>query len=195
MYKLGITGGMGSGKSTATSYFKSKGAKIFDADEKAKQLLINSESIQGKIIHEFGEIITSNNIIDLKKLSKYAFASKINQQILNDIIWPEVAKLILSASELAKKKNTPLFIVDAALLLEAKYSHFFDSILLITADKTIRQQRASLRKNIPIDQIEKRMALQLPEDEKAKISDFIIKNNGDIAEFYRELEEFFITLP
>ena len=195
MYKLGITGGMGSGKSTATSYFKSKGAKIFDADEKAKQLLINSESIQGKIIHEFGEIITSNNIIDLKKLSKYAFASKINQQILNDIIWPEVAKLILSASELAKKKNTPLFIVDAALLLEAKYSHFFDSILLITADKTIRQQRVSLRKNIPTDQIEKRMALQLPEDEKAKISDFIIKNNGDIAEFYRELEEFFITLP
>ena len=90
----------------------------------------------------------------------------------------------------AEKEGFKLFIVDAALLLEAGYSQFFNSILLVTADKSVRYQRIQKRKNIPKDQIEKRMALQMPELEKIKLANTTIENNGDVSELYIKLEKF-----
>ena len=84
--------------------------------------------------------------------------------------------------------------VDAALLLEAGYTDFFNSILLITARKSIRIQRIRLRKNIPEDQIEKRMALQMPESEKKKLAQTIIDNNEDVQELYIKLDKFYNKL-
>ena len=194
MYKLGITGGIGSGKSTAAEFFMRKGAVVFDADVEAKHHIQKTESVQKLIINNFGSQITTDNHLDLNKLSKIAFSSDKNQKILNGIVWPEVSFLMYNAAYKAENKCVKLFIVDAALLLEAGYTDFFNSILLITARKSIRIQRIRLRKNIPEEQIEKRMALQMPESEKKKLAQTIIDNNEDVQELYIKLDKFYNKL-
>ena len=190
MYKLGITGGIGSGKSTAAKYFQQKGAVIFDADIEAKKLITNKNILSQNILKKFGSQITTNNTLDLKKLSKVVFSSGKHQKSLNDIVWPEVSSLMTSCAGKSEKEGLKIFIVDAALLLEAGYTEFFNSILLITADKSLRFKRIQKRKNIPENQIEKRMALQMPESKKKKLANTTIENNGDISELHEKLELF-----
>ena len=141
MFTLGITGGMGSGKSTAAHYFRCKGAKIFDADEEAKRHLLSHIDLQNRIIDTFGLHVTNNNKLDLIKLSEHIFSRKQYQDAMNKIIWPEVYSLIKSAAEKEILNNTELFVVDAALLFEAGYAEYFDSILFISTPKPIRIQR------------------------------------------------------
>ena len=190
MYKLGITGGMGSGKSTASDFLKNKGALVFDADIEAKKLITNNFTLKNQIIRTFGLKITTDNQLDLKKLAEIVFSSGKHQKSLNDIVWPEVSSLLTSYARKAENEGLKIFIVDAALLLEAGYTEFFNSILLITADKSLRFKRIQKRKNIPKDQIEKRMALQMPELEKIKLANTTIENNGDVSELYIKLEKF-----
>ena len=195
MYKLGITGGIGSGKSTASEFFKKKGAFIFDADSEAKNLFTNNTNLTQRIIATFGsQEVTTNNMLDLKRLSELVFSSKSLQNQLNEIIWPEVSQLMIEAAQKAENVGMKLFIVDAALLLEAGFIEFFDSILLITAYKPIRIERILNRKNIPKDQIEKRMALQMPESEKKKLANTTIENNGILSELNEKLENYWESL-
>ena len=190
MYKLGITGGMGSGKSTASDFFKNKGALVFDADIEAKKLITNNFTLKNQIIRTFGPKITTDNQLDLKKIAEIVFSSGKHQKSLNDIVWPEVSSLMTSYARKAENEGLKIFIVDAALLLEAGYTEFFNSILLITAEKSVRYKRIQNRKNIPEDQIEKRMASQMPESKKMKLANTTIENNGDISELYTNLEKF-----
>ena len=190
MYKLGITGGIGSGKSTAAEFFMRKGTMVFDADVEAKHHIQKTESVQKLIIHNFGSQITTDNHLDLNKLSKIVFSSDKNQKILNGIVWPEVSLLMNNAANKAESKCNKLFIVDAALLFEAGLTAFFNSILLITAKKSVRYKRILLRENIPENQIEKRMILQMSDSQKKKLAHTTIENNSDIAELYTKLELF-----
>ena len=190
MYKLGITGGIGSGKSTASEFFKKKGAFIFDADLEAKNLLTNNSNLSQRIIATFGSQVTTKKQLDLKRLSALVFSSRSLQNKLNNIVWPEVSSVMIDTAEKAENNGITLFIVDAALLIEAGFNDFFNSILLITADKSMRLNRILLRKNIPENQIEKRMALQMPESEKQKQAQTTIKNNGNMQELHAELELF-----
>jgi dephospho-CoA kinase len=194
VYKLGITGGIGSGKSTASEFFKKKGAFIFDADSEAKNLFTNNTNLTQRVIATFGSRVTTNDQLDLKRLSELVFSSKSLQNQLNEIIWPEVSQLMIEAAQKAENVGLKLFIVDAALLLEAGFIEFFNSILLITADKPIRIERILNRKNIPEDQIEKRMALQMPESEKKKLAHHIIENNGTLSELNEKLENYWESL-
>ena len=194
MYKLGITGGIGSGKSTASEFFEKKGAFIFDADSEAKNLLANNSNLSQSIIATFGSQVTTKKQLDLKRLSALVFSSHSLQNKLNNIVWPEVSSVMIDAAEKAENDGVTLFIVDAALLIEAGFNDFFNSILLITADKSIRYNRILLRKNIPENQIEKRMALQMPESEKQKKAQTTIKNNGNMQELHTQLELFWKKL-
>ena len=194
MYKLGITGGMGAGKSTAADFFLQKGAIVFNADNEAKQHLKSHIDLQNRIIDLFGAPVIRKNCLDLLKLSEYAFSNQDLQNTLNNIIWPEVHALIVSAADKAELDGADLFVVDAALLLEAGFTDFFNSILLITANKSIRVKRSQLRNNIPEDQIEKRMSLQMPELEKQKRTHSIIKNNSNIQKLHLQLELFWKKL-
>ena len=179
MIKIGVTGNIGSGKTTLTRYFENHNSYIFNADKEAKNHLNKHSVLQKKIINIFGnQIVTSNNL-DFKKLAKKAFESKKNQEILNGIVWPEVSMLIESSLRKAENDKYDFFIVDAALLFEANFNHFFDYIILVTADRKIRLERALKRKNLDLSQIKKRMSLQLSDEKKIILSDFIIYNNKD----------------
>ena len=191
MYKLGITGGIGSGKSTAANFFKKKDAVIFDADEEAKYYLQSTISLQNRIVDNWGNQVTTHNKLDLNKLAEIVFSDKENQQIINQLLWPEVYVLMSQAAKEATANKAKIFVVDAAMLFESEYSNYFDSILLVTASKSIRKKRILLRNNIPENQINKRMSFQMPEAEKKQLAHFIIENNGNESGLYKKLEIFY----
>ena len=191
MIKIGITGNIGSGKTTLTNFFDTKKTYIFNADKQAKKHLKNHSVLQKKLVNVFGKSILTGINLDFKKLASISFESEKNQKILNGIIWPEVSILITNALETAQKENFKYFIVDAALLFEANFQHFFDYIILVTAEKKIRLKRAINRKNIDLSQIKKRMALQLSDTQKISNSDFVIKNNLDIQNLKKQFDDIF----
>jgi len=192
MFKLGITGGLGSGKSLAASFFAENGAFVFDADHEAKRHLKTSKSTQRNIINSFGEgVINPAGDLDFKLLAKTAFKHTDRQQILNRILWPEVESLISEASVTAENNGYELFVVDAALLIEANFKDIFDALLVITASEEIRIERARMRGNLTVEQIRKRMQLQLPDAEKVKAADYIIENNGTVSQYRAGLAELF----
>jgi len=188
MIKIGITGNIGSGKTTFSKLFKNR-TFIFNADKEAKKHLKNHSVLQKKLINVFGKGILTGTNLDFKKLAHISFKNEKNQKILNGIIWPEVAMLIRNALEHAKEKKYDYFIVDAALLFEANFQHFFDYIILVTAEKENRLKRAIKRRNIDLSQIKKRMALQLSDKEKINQSHFVIHNNLDIKNLKKEFQK------
>ena len=196
MYKLGITGGIGSGKTSASDFLlKSlKSVYVFNADKESKNHLKNSISLQHRLINKFGSDITDNNKLNIQKLADVAFSNKINQEILNGIMWSEVFILINNKILDCKKNDISLFVLDAAMIFEAKLEHMFDSTLLITADKDTRLKRAVKRHNISLEQIKSRMSLQLSESKKKDKADYIINNNGTIKKLENRLKKFYSEL-
>ena len=196
MYKLGITGGIGSGKTSASEflYENFKSVYLFNADKESKGHLKRSLSLQHRLINKFGTDVTVNNKLNIQKLAEVAFSNKINQEILNGIMWSEVFILINNKIEECKKNKISLFIVDAAMIFEAKLEHMFESTLLITADKEIRLKRAIKRHNISLEQIKSRMSLQLSETKKKKLADYTINNNTAIEKLHNNLKKFHTRL-
>ena len=193
MYKLAITGGIGSGKTTVSNFINENydSVYLFNADRESKSHLKKSLSLQHKIINVFGPTVTINNKLNIKKLAEVAFSNTVDQNILNGIMWAEVFILINNKIEECEKNKISLFIVDAAMIFEAKLNNFFDSTLLVTADKDIRLKRAEKRHNISLEQIKNRMSLQLSEKEKEKLADYIIKNNGNLDKLHNNISQFY----
>ena len=194
MYKLGITGGIGSGKTTVSSLLKERGATVFNADKEAKLRLQNSISLQHKLINLFGNAVTEKGHLVLSKLARVAFSSKLNQDLLNGIMWPEVMILIDQKIIQAERNDIQLFIVDAALIFEANLQNLLDSVLLISAPEEKRMSRALRRKNLPSSQIQQRMTLQLSENEKIEKADFVIYNLTTLDDLQTEVDTFYKTL-
>ena len=194
MYKLGITGGIGSGKSTASNFLKESGATVFNADQEAKKHLKHTKILQNRIIDAFGQKVVEKNKLSIKKLAEVVFKNEIDQKILNGLMWPEVFMLVKKSMNECQSKGEKLFIVDAAMIFEANFEHMFDSTLLILTRKSIRLDRALKRKNLHLEQIQNRMSLQMPEIEKKRKADYIINNDGTEQNFEKKMNEFLIQL-
>ncbi len=195
MLKIGITGGISSGKTTACEYLnKKKDVFIFNADKESKRHLKKSITIQKKLIHVFTEKIIQNKKINFDLLAKEAFSNSTNHKILNGILWPEIYILINNAFEKAKKKEYKLFVVDAALIFEANFTNFFDKTILIVTSKEKRINRAVTRNNLSLESIQNRMNLQMSDKNKKKLSDIIIYNNGDVKSLYKKIDKLYTNL-
>ena len=195
MIKVGVTGGISSGKTTACEYLnKKKDVFIFNADKESKRHLKKSITIQKKLIHVFTDKIIQNKKINFDLLAKEAFSNSINHKILNGILWPEIYIIINNAFEKAKKKKYKLFVVDAALIFEANFTNFFDKTILIVTNKEKRINRAVTRNNLSLESIQNRMNLQMSDKNKKKLSDIIIYNNGDVKSLYKKIDKLYINL-
>ena len=191
MYKIGITGGIASGKTTAAIFFQDKGAFIFNADQEAKSIIISDKTVQNKIIKYYGNQVLTKNNLDLKKLGKIAFNSKINQNFLNNLIWPILKLIIKKKMNVAEINNKNIFVVDAALLIEANFIKLFDHILLISTTEKNRIERALKRKIISKNEIIKRISLQMKDKEKKNNVNYTIYNNGSKEDYYENLVNYF----
>lgn len=195
MLKIGITGGISSGKTTVTEYLnKNKNVFIFNADKESKRHLKKSLSLQKKLTHIFSDKIINNKKIDFNLLAKEAFSNSTNHKILNGILWPEVYILINNAYKKAQNNNYNLFIVDAALIFEANFSNFFDKTILLITNKEKRIKRAVKRNNIPLESIQNRMRLQMSDNKKKKLADIVIYNDKDLNSLYKKIDRLYIKL-
>ena len=180
MLRVALTGGIGTGKSTASKILMELGAFIFDADREAKNILKNNETIQSELIAEFGtDIMSGDENIDNNKLARIAFQDQDHQLRLNSIIHPYVFQKIDKNFDVVLENGAhDIFVVDAALIYESGADTHMDYVIVITALLKIRMERALQRDTLTRDEILKRIDLQWSEEEKIALADFVIHNDG-----------------
>ena len=196
MLKLGLTGGIGSGKSTASKFFKALGAYVFDADREAKSLLDKNSTLQQDLISEFGtDILDADNNINNKKLGRIALQDENHQIQLNAIVHPYLFEVLYARFEkIAKNDKHPVFIVDGALIFESGLDQHLDYTIVVTSLLKFRMERALKKQTLTRDEIMKRIELQWTDDEKVYMADFEMKNNGTENELKQQVEELFKEL-
>ena len=181
MIVIGITGGIASGKSTASSILKKEyNAYVFDADKEAKLLLSNQE-VSEKIIQSFPDLKST----DPKEISKIVFKNEDNQKKLNNIVHPVLrVEMMKRIDKVRNQKKHPIFINDAALIIESgSYEYYHDSgayLILLTTSESIRIKRALSRGNLSEKSIKERMELQWDDEKKKDYADYTIENNGSV---------------
>lgn len=191
-FKIGITGGIGSGKSLVSGFFKSEGYTILDADSLAKEMMQSDPKIIKKIKQVFSEQSYSNGKLDTKFLAKEVFEKEENVEKINSIVHPPVLRLIdKKADEILLTKN--LVFIESALIYEAKFQKMFDHIILVCAEEKIRIDRTAARTNLSVEEIEKRIQFQLPDDVKREKASFVIENNSTIEEL-KQKSKFILNL-
>ena len=180
MLRVGLTGGIGSGKSTASNFFEAFGSFVINADEEAKKLMSSNETVQHELIAEFGtDIVDVSGQINKAKLAKIAFQDEDHQQTLNSVIHPYIYDSIDNQfNRVLKNGKFDIFIVDGALIFESGYDVHMDYIIVVTALLKNRIERALGRKTLSRDEILKRINLQWSEEEKVNLADFVIHNDG-----------------
>ena len=196
MLRVALTGGIGTGKSTASKILNELGAFIFDADKEAKNILKNNETVQSELIAEFGtDIMSGDENIDNNKLARIAFQDQDYQLRLNSIIHPYVFQEIdKSFDDVLEKGKYDIFVVDAALIYESGADTHMDYIIVITALLKVRMERALQRETLTRDEILKRMDLQWPEEEKIALADFVIHNDSTEEEFRDSITDIYNQL-
>ena len=192
MLKIGLTGGIGSGKSTASSFLAKLGSYVFDTDTEAKIILDNNEDVQNNIIEEFGsDVLGHNGLIDNTKLAKVAFQDEDHQMILNSIIHPFVfRKLDKQFDKILSQNKHASFIVDGALIFESGLDQHLDSVLLIASSLKYRIARALNRGTLSKEKILRRIELQWTDEDKAASADYTIYNNGTEQELEEKIKIF-----
>ena len=190
MLRVGLTGGIGSGKSTASRFLETLGAYIFDADQEAKKLITENEIVQHELITEFGtDIIDGAGRVDKQKLARIAFQDEDHQQRLNLVVHPYIYELIdKKFNRVLDDGKHGIFIVDAALIYESGYDAHLDYVVVITALLKHRMERALGRETLSRAEILKRIEFQWPEEDKVNMADFVIHNDGTEETFRKSIE-------
>lgn len=190
MKMIGLTGGIGSGKSTASAYLAQKGCVIIDAD-KISRKLTEKGSPYLKILREtFGEAFFSEDgELDRKKLGNYVFAKPEQKEKLEKIITDAVIKITLDRmEELKKQAFKGIAILDAPLLFECGMQKYTDENWLVTAEPEVVMERVKARDGLNDADIKSRIANQMPLAEKKALADRIIDNSKDLPHLYRQLD-------
>lgn len=195
MLRIGITGGIGSGKTEVTGFFLERGARVFNADAEAKLILLHSNQVQQAVLATFGEAILNEvGEIDFRLLAGQAFTNPERQRRLNEIIHPEVIFAAEQAMVQASQDGIDLFILDAPLLFEAHLEEYLDLTIVVVAKEDTRIRRALKRGNLTEEDIRRRIHLQLTDDEKRSRADVVITNNGTLAQLNVKLDTLLANL-
>ncbi|MFA5728374.1 MAG: dephospho-CoA kinase [Candidatus Neomarinimicrobiota bacterium] len=193
MVTLGVTGGLGSGKSTACKFLAEKGAYVLDADLIAKKLMESDPQIRDEIIEAFGSDVYKDGKLDTQKLAQRAFASEVDQRLLNDIVHPRVVDYFQEKVDKLRSKYE-LIVLDAPLIFESGFDSRLDHTLLIYTKYKIRLERALRRGNLSREDILRRIDLQMPEEDKRELAEFVIENNGAEEQLKSAVDELYDKL-
>ncbi|HOP85228.1 MAG TPA: dephospho-CoA kinase [Syntrophorhabdaceae bacterium] len=176
MIKIGITGIIGSGKTTVSNLLRSRGFKVIDLDSLAKNALEKKEIIE-KIRSEFGEDVIIKGKVSPEKLKGIVFISKEKLKKLEGIIHPEVIKEISLQGEILKSRGEGIMIIDGPLIFEKGLHKELDKIIVVSAEQGLIKERLKQR-GMDEKDIEARTSFQIPLSEKEKLADYVIYNNG-----------------
>jgi dephospho-CoA kinase len=172
---IGLTGGIGSGKSTVAAMFATLGIPVFNADEQAKLIMQNSPIIKEKLIAQFGAAIYEGGQLQKEQLATIVFNDPYQLQLLNVIVHPVT---IQAAKDWAVQQQAPYVIKEAALIFESGAAEGLFKVIGVTAPLTIRKHRVMQRDGITKDQVEARMRNQISDTIKMRLCDYVIHNDN-----------------
>ncbi len=187
---IGLTGGVGAGKTQILEYLSDKyGATVCQADKVARQLQKKGTDVYRRIVEHFGEgILNEKGDLDREKLAGVVFSSSEELQVLNGIVHPAVKEEVMRKIASEKKRSTNLFVLEAALLIEDHYDEICDELWYVYVKKDIRKNRLVYSRGYQSEKIDEIMASQLSKEEFLKSCDRVIDNNDVFAETMLQLD-------
>lgn len=178
MLKIGLTGGIGSGKTTVAQIFEVLAIPVYYADQAAKDLMNQDPDLKKQIITAFGKEVYHDGKLNRTYLSDMVFADEEKLTLLNSFVHPVTLR---HATEWMKNQKTPYAVKETALIFEAGLEKFFDFIIGVTAPESLRLERVIKRDQTTSENVFKRMKQQMDESEKIRRCDFLIENDGVLA--------------
>ena len=172
---IGLTGGIGSGKSVVAKVFATLGIPVFNADDEAKRIMQTSPEIKTKLIQQFGTDIYNEHGLNKEKLAAIVFNEPFQLQLLNAIVHPVT---IQAAKDWAAKQNSPYVIKEAALIFESGAADGLLKVIGVTAPLSLRIHSVMQRDGITKDQVDARMRNQISDTIKMRLCDYVIENNN-----------------
>lgn len=174
MLKIGLTGGIGSGKSTVARVFELLGIPVYYADDRARLLMNEDPELKASILAEFGSEAYNAGGLDRRYLASVVFNNREKLEQLNALTHPVT---IRDAERWMQQQHTPYIIKEAALLFESGATASLDKVIGVYAPQHLRVQRVMRRDGLPVEEIMKRISRQLDEEMKMKLCDYVISNN------------------
>lgn len=174
MLKVGITGGIGSGKSTICRIFELLGIPVYYADTKAKEIMQTDPVLISQVKQHFGENIYNGQVLDRAALGRIVFNDQEKLALLNSLVHPAT---IRDSDQWAAKQSAPYILKEAALIFESSSFHYLDKVICVYAPEPLRIHRVMKRDNVTRNDVLARMHKQIDESIKIKLCDFVIYND------------------
>ena len=194
--KIGLTGGIGSGKTLAARRFAELGAHVFHADEVSRRALDPGAACYGRVVNAFGSsILRSDGSIDRKALAEIVFSDEQKRAILNGIIHPYViGELFAQAESEYDPLHPSIAIFEVPLLFESGMDQLLDGNILVCSGEESRIRRVMERDGVSREHVLSRMRAQMPEEEKRLRADYILENDGTQEDMNRQVDALYQTL-
>jgi len=182
---VGLTGGLGSGKSTALAALERLGADVISSDAIVHELY-EGEQLRDAVVDRFGAVVAPDGAVDRAELARRAFAADEDRRWLEEQVWPLVGARVAAWLEAARGRTPPprAAVVEVPLLFEAGLGELYDATVAIVSDEALRAERAAARGHAVVDE---RDARQLSQGEKASRATFVVRNDGTVQDLEREL--------
>lgn len=195
MVTLGVTGGIGSGKSTACRYLEELGAHVFYADDVAKQLMVENKELRQEITKEFGpKSYTAAGALNRKYLADQVFNDEKKLQTLNKLVHRRVREAFYEVHDQAQAKEVSLLVEEAALIFEANIDEQLDYVAVVDAPEELRIQRVVERDGTDASKVRARIQHQLPAAEKRRRADFVLDNSSSVENLRRQVKQLYQKL-
>jgi dephospho-CoA kinase len=191
---VGLTGGIGSGKSTVAGLLRAKGATVVDADEVARSVVEPGEPALAKLVERFGAgILGEDGRLDRPVLAAIAFADEDGRKALGEITWPAIGEEF--ERQIREAPDDAIVICDVPLLVESKAAAArpYIAVLVVEAPLDLRLERLEIR-GVPREDAERRMAAQATDEERREVATHVIDNGGDLESLSRQVDEVWADL-
>jgi len=192
---IGLTGGIGSGKSTVSRFLAEMGAVVVDADKLAREALGNDTETRRKVVAAFGrQVLTPEGKIDRVKLSKIVFGSPESLAMLNRIMHPRIYDMVKARLDDYQRQGEDVVVLEAPLLMEGGWAPLVDEVWVTIAPETAVLKRLELRAGLSEAEALARIRSQMANEERVKHADVIINNDGSLADLEVKVRELWQTL-
>ncbi len=189
MKTLGVTGGIGSGKTAVCRILEELGARVFYADAEAKRLMEADPEVRAEIVEAFGpESYDERGRLNRAYLAAKVFADPANVARINRIVHPRVYEAFEAARRAAEAEGAPLLVKEAALIYESGGDRHLDAVAVVDAPEDERVRRVVARDDVTPEQVRARMAHQLSPAELRRRADYVIENTGSLEDLQRQVE-------